>query len=72
MPLVLRKVTWSSNCLLKVKLISYLKPFNYVQTNKNNYLKTYTWNYISVCKLFVLERNTWYAKNSFERITQKM
>ena len=30
---VLRIVTWSSNCLLRIIIISWLKPYDLVQTN---------------------------------------
>ena len=54
---VLRIVTWSYNCLLRI-IISYLKPYYYVQTNDYYQIEIITWNHIIVYKL-VLDRNSW-------------
>ena len=40
--------------------ISYLKPYNCEQTNDYHKIETTTWMYITVCKLFVFDRNTLY------------
>ena len=56
---VLRIVSLSYKCLLRI-IISYLKPYNCMQTNEYYYIEIITWNHITMCKLFVLDRNTWY------------
>ena len=43
-------VTWSYNCLQKIIINNYLKPYNCVQTddlvNEDNYLKPYNYLYL--------------------------
>ena len=53
------------NCLLRIIIISYLKPYNCM--NYQYYFGVL--EIIQLCKLFVLDRNTWYhnsvQKNTF-------
>ena len=55
---VLRIVTWSSKCLIKIIIISYSKSYNCVQTNGYYWIELISWNHIIVYRL-VLDKNTW-------------
>ena len=44
-------------------VISYLKPYNCVQTNVYYLIEIITWKHKIVYKLSVLDKNTWKQKN---------
>ena len=45
---VLRIVTWSSSCSLRIIIISYLKPYKCEQTNGSNQMEIITLNHIVI------------------------
>ena len=79
---VLKVVTWSYDCLQRIIIISYLKPYNCLQIIGVEYLKLYncmqtndyyyqigivTLNHILVYKLFDKENNKFCLYNSSNR-----
>ena len=64
---VLRIVTWYYNCLQGLLLVTwkYITVNKWLLLNRNNNLKSWlldwnTWNHTTVCKLLVLDSNTWF------------
>ena len=42
-------INWSNHFLFSF-ILSYLKPYNFVQTNVHNQIEIVTWNYIIMYK----------------------
>ena len=45
---LLRIFTWSYNCFIRIIIISYLKPYNCVQTNNYYFIDIITWNFVTI------------------------
>ena len=68
---VLSIVTWNYHCLLRI-IISYLKLYNYVQTNNFYWIEIIAWNHILISirqkylkpyngvQIISIRRNYWY------------
>ena len=50
-------VIGSYDCLLRIVIVNYLKPYNFLETNDYYWIEILTWNHITVYKISVLDEN---------------